>query len=464
MDFFPLGFKLAGGKCLLVGGGAAAVSKARLLDKAGAVLTVVAQKIDPELADMAAQRGGECLRRAYRRGDCEHKRLVIIAEQDQDLLERVSSDAQALNIPVNAVDQPQYSTVIFPALVERSPLSFAIHSDGRAPLLSRYWRHKLEAYIEPRWGAVASFLEELRTRLPGHLQRSDQRLSFWSRLLDSNVLSLVLAGQIKRAHSAAKKLLDDAPQQATGEVWLVGAGPGDPDLLTVAAMRCLQNADVVFYDRLVSEQVLERVRREARRVAVGKSAGCRTIAQQDINKLLVDEARAGRRVLRLKGGDPFIYARGGEELDYVASSGIPFTVVPGISAANGCACYAGIPLTDRRLAHSVRFLSGHTRDGRLDLPWQELLDPEQTLVFYMSNQRLGLLVDGLLTAGRDPQTPSAMIERGTLPQQRVITATLADLVQAVAEAELSAPTLLIVGQVVNLRQNLNWYEGGNDDG
>lgn len=369
----------------------------------------------------------------------------------------MSRDARALHIPVNVVDNATLSTVIFTALVERPPLWFAISSDGRAPLLARYWRHRLEEQIAPRWGAVVSLMERFQTQVRKRFKATDAFVRFWERVLDGRAVSMVCAEQDDAAHAEVKKLLDTAPEHSEGEVWLVGAGPGDPDLLTLAAARCLQRADVVCYDRLVSDTVLDRIRRDARRIAVGKSAACRTISQEEINQVLVEQARAGYRVVRLKGGDPFVFARGGEELEYLAQHNIPFTVVPGISAANGCACYAGIPLTDRRLAHSVRFLSGHTREGKLDIPWSELLDSQQTLVFYMSSQRLGKLGEGLLQAGRDPGTLVALVEQGTTPAQRVTVTNLKDLPTMATTTEITTPTLLIVGNVVRLRKHLAWY-------
>jgi uroporphyrin-III C-methyltransferase/precorrin-2 dehydrogenase/sirohydrochlorin ferrochelatase len=461
MRYFPLGFDLRAGACLLVGGGAQALAKARLLHKGGAQLMVVAPHIDAELRQLVLDGNGSCTERSYKKEDCENKLLVVVADTDEIMAEQVSAHARAANIPVNVVDQPQLSSVIFTALVEREPLWFAISSDGRLPILARHWRHRLESYIEPGWGAFALMLEGVKSRVLAATDNSSVgRRRLWERLLSSAAQSLALRGRKKEAQATLDRVLQkeqaDAP---VGEVWLVGAGPGNPDLLTLEAARLMEQADVVYYDRLVSAAVLERVRRDAERISVGKSAGCRSITQDEINAMLLKKAQAGQRVLRLKGGDPFVFARGGEELEYLANHNVPFKVVPGITAANGCACYAGIPLTDRRLAHSVRFLSGHTRDGALRLPLTELVDATQTLVFYMGTQRLPELMDGLLKAGRDANTPVAIVEQGTMAQQRVLVSSLSALPAEVKKAKLSAPTLLIVGEVVRLHNALHWYEG-----
>lgn len=465
MRYFPLGFDLSAGHCLLVGGGQRALAKARLLDKGGAVLVVVAPDIEEELERIVLNRSGICLRRLYETGDCNNKILVVVTLTDKRVVEQVSTEARNIAVPINAVDQPQFSTVIFTALVERPPLWFAISSDGQVPALTRYWRHRLEEYIAPYWGGFASLLAEFRHQVRARWADTTQRARFWQRALSGQAESFLAADQREMARTHLQKLLSTTRKQDTkrGEVWLVGAGPGNPDLLTLAAARLMQEADVVFYDRLVSDQVLERVRRDALRIPVGKSAGCRNISQEEINAMLLAHVRDGKHVLRLKGGDPFIFARGGEELEYLAHYKVPFRVVPGISAANGCACYAGIPLTDRRYAHSVRFLSGHTKDGELRLAWDELKDIEQTLVFYMSSQRLPELTAGLSKAGRLDDTPVALIASGSMPIQRVLISTLARVADEARREQIAAPSLLIVGDVVRLHKKLNWY-GTNNNG
>ena len=464
MRYFPLGFDLRAGPCLLVGGDQHALAKCKLLCKGDAALTVIAPKIDPELKKLVHENQGSCVERAYQQGDCEQKILVVVADTEPTLAQKVSTDARALGVPVNVVDQPELSTVIFTGLVERPPLWFAISSDGSMPILARHWRHRLEAYIEPHWGAFASLLAKLKTRIRTQLGEPSKRARFLEKILSSQAQSMVAKGQHAEAETEINRMLEAEQDQSKvrGEVWLVGAGPGNPELLTLAAARLMEQADVVCYDRLVSSDILERVRRDAQRIAVGKSAGCRAISQDQINEILLREARAGKRVLRLKGGDPFVFARGGEELEYLARHKIPFRVIPGVSAANGCSCYAGIPLTDRRLAHSVRFLSGHSKDGALNLPWAELTDTEQTLVFYMGSQRLADLTKGLRAAGRDAQTPVALIERGTMEQQRILIADLSTMVNVALNAKISPPTLLIVGDVVRLHKTLHWY-GSNKD-
>ncbi len=455
MNHLPLGFKVRGRGCLLVGGTQVALRKARLLHEAGARLRVVAPAIDPELRQLVESGGGECFLRAFQEQDCTGAVLVVAADPDPDLNRQVARTAQAAGIPVNAVDDLEASDVIFPAMVRRPPLWFAISSGGGGPMLARFWRARLEALVPEGWGTVARIAQKMREPVRKQLPDTDQRRRFWERVLGGNVLLRLLSGGEQAGEALLREELAQ-PVASGGEVYLVGAGPGDPELLTLRALQLMQQADIVFYDRLVSAQVLERVRRDAEQVHVGKQSACHPVSQERINDLLIENARAGKRVLRLKGGDPFIFGRGGEEIERLAEAGVPFEVTPGISAAGGCACYAGIPLTHREYASSVRFLAGHPRDGQLSLPWRELVAEAQTLVFYMSSQGLPLICKSLCEHGAPEALPAALIERGTLPEQRVISGTLGDLAERVAELEVRPPTLLIVGEVVRLREQLRW--------
>lgn len=459
MDYLPLFHKLQGALVLVVGGGEIALRKARLLADAGAALRVVAPEIDGQLASMAREGGGQVLVRGYQPGDLTGCRLVIAATDDSGLNAQVSADAQALSLPVNVVDAPALCTVIFPAIVDRSPLVIAVSSGGDAPVLARLIRAKLEAWIPAAYGELAGLAARFRHAVKSLYPDVNQRRGFWETVFQGPIAERQLAGQGAEAERLLQAMVDGAPVQQGGEVYLVGAGPGDPDLLTFRALRLMQQADVVLYDRLVAPAIIDMCRRDAERIYVGKRRAEHAVPQDQINRLLVDLAQQGKRVLRLKGGDPFIFGRGGEEIEELAEHNIPFQVVPGITAASGCAAYGGIPLTHRDHAQSVRFVTGHLKDGSSNLPWDDLVAPAQTLVFYMGLVGLPTICEELIRHGRAASTPAALIQQGTTRNQRVFTGTLADLPALVARHEVHAPTLVIVGEVVQLREKLAWFEG-----
>jgi len=462
MNYLPLFHKLQGGRVLVVGGGEIALRKARLLADAGAVLRVVAPDIDGQLAALAREGGGEVLVRGYQAADLVGSRLVIAATDDPGLNAQVSADAQALSLPVNVVDAPALCTVIFPAIVDRSPLVIAVSSGGDAPVLARLIRAKLEAWIPSAYGELAGLAARFRHKVKSLYPDVNQRRGFWETVFQGPIAERQLAGQGAEAERLLQAMVDGAPVQQGGEVYLVGAGPGDPDLLTFRALRLMQQADVVLYDRLVAPAIIEMCRRDAERIYVGKRRADHAVPQDQINRLLVDLAQQGKRVLRLKGGDPFIFGRGGEEIEELAEQGIPFQVVPGITAASGCSAYGGIPLTHRDYAQSVRFVTGHLKDGTSNLPWHDLVAPAQTLVFYMGLVGLPTICAELIRHGRAASTPAALVQQGTTRNQRVFTGTLANLPQLVAEHEVHAPTLVIVGEVVQLREKLAWFEGSQN--
>jgi len=360
------------------------------------------------------------------------------------------------------VDEPGLCSFTFPALVDRNPVVLSVSSDGNAPMLARLLRSRLELMLPANYGRIAQLLGELRGPVAERITDPAQRLRFWEDLVDGPVAELVLAGREAEARTHITAVLARTAG-VRGEVWLVGAGPGDPDLLTIKAWRLMQKADVVLYDRLVAPAIVDLCRKDAERVYVGKRMAEHSLPQQDINALLVSLAGEGRRVLRLKGGDPFIFGRGGEEIEALAEHRIPFQVVPGITAAAGCACYAGIPLTHRDHARSVRFVTGHRRDGAVQFRGDDFLDEEETLVFYMGLVALPDICRGLIEAGRDPTTPAALVQQGTTARQRVLVGSLASLPDIVASHDVKAPTLLIIGGVVTLHQKLSWYEGGASD-
>ncbi|BAP46103.1 siroheme synthase CysG [Pseudomonas sp. 21LCFQ02] len=459
MEFLPLFHNLRGSWVLVVGGGEIALRKSRLLADAGALLRVVAPHIEPQLSELIERSGGEQRLRGYVPNDLDGCVLVIAATDDEPLNAQVSADARSRGMPVNVVDAPALCSVIFPAIVDRSPLVIAVSSGGDAPVLARLIRAKLEAWIPATYGQLAGLAARFRSQVKSLYPDVQQRRAFWEEVFQGPIADRQLAGQGAEAERLLQAKVDGEPPHAPGEVYLVGAGPGDPDLLTFKALRLMQQADVVLYDRLVAPTILELCRRDAERIYVGKRRAEHAVPQDQINQQLVDLAKQGKRVVRLKGGDPFIFGRGGEEIEELAAHGIPFQVVPGITAASGCAAYAGIPLTHRDYAQSVRFITGHLKDGSSDLPWSDLVAPAQTLVFYMGLVGLPTICEQLIKHGRAASTPAALVQQGTTTGQRVFTGTLANLPQLVAEHEVHAPTLVIVGEVVVLRNKLAWFEG-----
>lgn len=459
MDYLPIFCRLDNKPVLLVGGGEVAERKARLLLDAGAQLTVVAPELDPELAELAANGSIEWLAGEFAPAQLAGKWLVVAATDRREVNALVYQSANQARIFANVVDDPKRSSFIMPSIIDRSPLMVAISSGGKAPVLARLLREKLEALLPQHLGAVAAFAGSLRERVKARFASMGERRRFWERLLGADRLGQALArGDGASAHQLADALFaEDAA--AKGEVILVGAGPGDPGLLTLHALRQMQQADVVVHDRLVSDEVMALVRRDAKRIFVGKQAGNHCVPQEGINQLLLDEAKKGQRVVRLKGGDPFIFGRGGEELETLVGSGIGFQVVPGITAASGCAAYAGIPLTHRDHAQSVRFVTAHGKGGARDLDWPLLAKDKQTLVFYMGLSSCATIREQLLTHGKGGDTPVALIERGTQPSQRVIRGTLDQLPELAAGVE--SPALIMVGSVVTLADQLAWFGQNN---
>lgn len=457
MDYLPISLKLQDEPVVLIGAGGVATRKARLLLKAGANLTVVAPQITPELEQLILEHGGiwQCSR--YRESDLHGKKLAVAATPDRGVNQQVYRDATALHLPVNVVDAPELCSFIFPSIVDRSPLTIAISSSGRSPVLARFLRRKIEAMVPAAYGALAEFAGKMRQQVKQAIPADTPRRLFWEQVIEGAVAEQLLAGNEERAEALLSERLQDSDGLYQGEVYLVGAGPGDPDLMTFKAMRLLQSADVVLYDRLVSAEIVDLARRDAERLYVGKARSDHAVPQGEINQLLVDLAQQGRRVIRLKGGDPFIFGRGGEEIELLARHNIPFQVVPGITAASGAACYAGIPLTHRGCAQSVRFVAGHLKEGRLDHDWSQFQSPTETLVFYMGLIGLPVICRQLMAAGRNPDTGVALVERATHKDQRVILGTLQTMEAIVAEAAPRAPTLIIVGDVVLLQQRLAWF-------
>lgn len=445
----------------MVGGGDIALRKITLLEKNRPQIRVVAREIVPAIQQKPSC---HCYEREFDEADLHDVRLVVIATDDADFNRQVSLLAQARQLLVNTVDAPELCNVIFPSIVDRNPLLLAISSSGQAPVLARMIRAKLESTIPASYGRLAQLAAKFRATVKEKIPSSNLRRLFWEKILNGVTAEHVYAGREEQAKNSLLAELADDQLRERGEVYLVGAGPGDPDLLTFKALRLMQQADVVVYDALVSDAVMELVRRDAERIYAGKRRSNHAIPQGDINRLLVDLAAAGKRVLRLKGGDPFIFGRGGEEIDLLAEHGIPFQVVPGITAASGCACYAGIPLTHRDYAQSVRFVTGHLQDGTSNLPWQELVAETQTLVFYMGLVGIRRICEQLIAHGRAASTPVALIQKGTSPDQQVFIGTLLTMPAIVDTQKPKAPTLTIIGEVVALHSKLTWFSNESEQG
>lgn len=457
MEFLPVCLQLTDSPVLLVGGGEVATRKARLLLRAGAKVRVVSPTIGQELESLLCAHGGTWEQGRYQQEHLHGMRLVVAATPDTQVNEQVHRDAVALSILVNVVDSPHLCTFIFPAIVDRDPLMIAISSGGRSPVLTRILRRKIEALVPAAYGKLAAFAGQFRQLVKEKIPQQTARRLFWEQTLEGAVSEQVLAGREIDAAQQLRHRLQDGSVRSAGEVYLVGAGPGDPDLLTFKAARLLQSADVVLYDRLVSPAIVDMSRRDAQRIYVGKRRSDHSVPQPEINQLLVDLAQQGKRVVRLKGGDPFVFGRGGEEIELLARHGIPFQVVPGITAANGAACYAGIPLTHRDYAQSVRFVAGYLKGDKVEHDWSTFQSTTETLVFYMGLLGLPIICEQLQAHGRSADTPVALVERGTQLEQKVLVGTLATMVDIVQRAQPGAPTLIIVGDVVRLHENLSWF-------
>lgn len=456
MDIFPISLKLQQQPCLIVGGGHIAYRKAVLLAKAGAKVDVLAPEIDVNLLQLVQQSQGQYVQDVFSPSTAlRHYRLVIAATDNNLVNQQVFVACEAENVLVNSVDDPPHCRFMVPAIIDRSPLVISVASNGTSPVLSRQIRTQLESTIPHGMGKLAEFSGQWRAAVKQKIVNPDERRIFWEELYASPLKEQVFNDNLEAANQSIQQALAEW-QTPKGEVYLVGAGPGDPELLTLKALRLMQQADVVIYDRLVSAPILELCRRDAEKVYVGKARSNHAVPQEGINALLVKYAQAGKRVCRLKGGDPFIFGRGGEEIQELYEAGVSFQVVPGITAASGCSAYAGIPLTHRDYAQSVRFLTGHLKEGSPELPWSELVYEHQTLVLYMGLVGLESICEKLIAHGQRADMPVALISKGTTPEQKVVVGTLADIASKVAQHHIQAPTLTIIGEVVNLREQLKW--------
>lgn len=460
MQYFPIFFDINNKSCVVVGGGEVAARKVSLLCRAGAKVTVISPQLCESLQGRLFDGEIKHIARVFEAPDLDDGVLVMAATDDHDVNKHISELAQQKKIPVNVVDQPELCSFIVPSIIDRSPVQVAVSTGGASPVLARLLRARLETMIPASYGRLAALMEEFRDKVKKHFKHVGRRRYFWEQVVQGPIAEMVFAGKQEAACEAMHTAIDEGGRAdaEAGEVYLVGAGPGDPDLLTFRALRLLQQADVIVYDRLVSEEILDLARRDADLIYVGKERDKHTLPQEDINHMLARIAKKGKRVLRLKGGDPFIFGRGGEEIETLMEEGVAFQVVPGITAAAGAASYSGIPLTHRDYAQSVLFVTGHLKDGTMNLNWDAMVQPNQTVVVYMGLLGIKTLCAKLIEHGKDPDTPIALIQQATTLKQRVAVANLQTMPDIVERSNIKPPTLIVVGEVVTLHEKLAWFE------
>ncbi|MEI8604760.1 siroheme synthase CysG [Pseudoalteromonas sp. B160] len=456
MQYLPIFTKLDNKPVLVVGGGEVALRKCRAFLKARADVTLVAPWFCDELKEHAQNNDVTLIDAFFDESHLDGKMLVIAATDNDDVNNSVFELANARNVFVNVVDDQPKCTFIFPSIVDRDPITIAISSAGTAPVLARRLREKLETLIPQHIGPLASLVGSFRDKVKQRFTSFADRRQFWEGVFDSSVVSKVQTGDTAAASVQLEQLLD-TKLDPEGEVYVIGAGPGDPELLTLKALQLMQQADVVVYDFLVSDEIMELVRRDADLICVGKRLGDHSVVQEDTNQMLVDLAKQGKKVCRIKGGDPFIYGRGGEEVQVLAANNVNYQIVPGITAAAGCSAYAGIPLTHRDHAQAIQFVTGHCKKDGQELDWQSLAKPNQTLAIYMGVIKSPHIQAQLLKHGRGADTPVAIIENGTRKNQRVVTGKLGELADLIERHSIISPALLIIGEVASLHEELHWF-------
>lgn len=455
----PIFVVMRGQPAVVVGGGVAAARRAELLLRAGGRVTVFAPGLSGEFFALSGNPDLHHVPREPSRDDFAGVSLAFIATDDMSIAREAREAAKSAGALVNVADRPELCDFTVPAIVDRSPLVIAISTGGASPILARMLKARLESLIPAAYGRLADLMSAFRARVAAAIASPTMRRRFWEEALDGPIAEQALAGDEAGAGARLEAAIEEwatEPRSPQGEVYLVGAGPGDPDLLTFRALRLMQKADVVLYDRLTDEAVLNLVRREAERIYVGKRPDDHELPQEEISALLVKLANEGKRVLRLKGGDPFVFGRGGEEIETLAEHGVPFQVCPGVTAAIGASAYAGIPLTHRDHAQSCVFVTGHGKDGRLDLDWQTLIKPRQTVAIYMGLRNLEALTGGFVARGASADMPAALVDNATRASQRVVVGTLGTLAAKAREAGLRGPAVVIIGTVVSLRDKLDW--------
>lgn len=461
MDHLPIFLDIRCKLVVVTGGGTLAARRVERALNAGAHVKVFAEELTDEFRPFLDHAAVTILSRRPELEDLKGAILAYGAEEDFPNDKRLHDLAKEAGVLANVADTMELCDFITPAILDRTPLVAAIASSGASPILARTIKAELESTIPATFGDLSKFLGQFRDEVAGHITDNTQRRRFWEDVTESAVGERVMAGDLAGAEAALREKLTafaSGGGKPVGEVYLVGTGPGDPDLLTFRGLRLMQRADVVLYDRLIGPRIMSLVRRDAERIYVGKKKNEHTMSQDDISALLVRLALEGKRVLRLKGGDPFIFGRGGEEIEEIARHGIPFQVVPGVTAAAGCAAYAGIPLTHRDYAQTCVFVTGHAKDGEVDLNWDALIQPHQTIAVYMGLAMIEALISAFVRRGMAPDMPVAVIDNGTRRAQRVITGTMTDITAKVAEAELKGPAIIIIGTVVTLRDRLAWFE------
>ncbi len=458
MDLLPIFMNIKDRQVLVVGGGEVAARKAGLLLEAGAAVHIVSPDLAPALQTQVDEglmtyRCGE-----FMPDDLNGATLIIAATDNEAVNRQVSELAQARHLPVNVVDNPALCSFTMPSIIDRSPVQIAVSTGGVSPVLARLLRARLESAIPAAYGRLAQLAEKFRDQVKDRFKNVNSRRNFWEHVLQGEIAELVFKGQDEQAQEALEAAIEAGKDEPVGEVYLVGGGPGDPDLLTFRALRLMQQADVIVHDRLVSKEVLDLCRRDAERIYVGKERDNHALPQDQINQLLAKLAKEGKRVCRLKGGDPFIFGRGGEEIETLAAEGVNFQVVPGITAAIGMSAYAGIPLTHRDYSQAVTFVTGHLKDGSMNLNWPALAQPNQTVVFYMGLKGLSVICENLIKHGRSPDTPMALVQQATTPRQKEFIGTLGTITKVIEKEKVKAPTLIVVGEVVQLHKQFSWFE------
>ena len=461
MKYFPFFLQLDQLPCLIVGGGSVAERKLDLLIKAKADITVISLEFSDYILDLAKTHNIRCVKKKYSNKILEENKynFVISATNDVSLNERVAKDCKKYNIIVNVVDQPEICDFIFPSILERGDITVAVSTGGASPVLARVLRTKLETMVPGSYGKLAEIVSANRIKVREKMKRFSSNKIFWEKMLNGKFLELVLSGKTDEAKSFLDEQIENFDEDIAnqGEVYLVGAGPGDPDLLTFKALRLMQQADIALYDRLVHPSIVDLIRRDATKIYVGKERDNHVVRQEEINELLVKYAKEGKKVLRLKGGDPFIFGRGGEEIETLADEKVAFQVVPGITSASGCSTYSGIPLTHRDYAQSCIFVTGHLKKGKLELDWEKLIQENQTIVFYMGLVSIDIICEQLIQHGLSELTPCALIQQGTTNTQKEFISILKDMPTVVKTKKPKAPTIFIIGGVVALRDKLKWY-------
>jgi len=455
MDNFPIFLDIKDKPVLVIGGGDIAYRKIKLLIKSKPNIKVIAKNICSEILDLEEKFSIKIVKKQFHVDDIEFPIIIIAATNDKSLNKQIAKEGLRKKIPVNVVDQPSLCTFTMGSIVERGSLVVSISSSGKAPVLVRHLREKIEKLIPDSYKDLVDLAGKLREKVKKTIKIDNKRRIFWEKFFEIENINSILKN--KKTLTTKFNSMLDSMKDKTGEVYLVGAGPGERDLLTIRALHLMQKCDVCIYDNLVSDEVVELVRRDADMIFAGKKRDQHTFSQEMINDYLVKYAKKGKKVLRLKGGDPFIFGRGGEEIESLMSHKINFQVVPGISAANGVAAYAGIPLTHRDYAQSCLFLTGHFKDGKIDFDWPKLITDKQTVVIYMGLLSLPDFIKQLVEHGQKKTMPIAVIERGTTDSQKVIQGNIGNIINKITRSKIKSPALIIIGEVVKLRSQLKWF-------